>query len=103
MVIEFNNGESLQTYLNKYDKIIVDVYAKWCGPCKLLSNELDQLANKHTNWTILRIDSDIHSQLLVGYNIRAIPTVFIVVNGKIVNKFVGFKPLAEIEKLVEKH
>lgn len=104
MIIELRPGEDLQTLLNKStNKIIVDVYAKWCGPCKMLASQLEVFANQHSDWTIIRVDSDVHSALAATYHVHAVPSMFIVVDGKVVEQVIGYKPLAEIEAIAKKY
>lgn len=104
MIVELKPGEDLQTVLNRLPKkVIVDVYAKWCGPCKMLSAELEAFAKNHEDWAILRVDSDVHSALAAEYHIHAVPTACIVIDGWGKESFVGYKPLAEIEAITKKY
>ena len=104
MIAELKPGEDLQTVLNRLSKkIIVDVYAKWCGPCKMLSAELEKFAKAHEDWAILRVDSDVHSALAAAYHVHAVPTIYIVIDGEGVEQHVGYIPLSEIEQITKKY
>ena len=104
MIIELKPGEDLQTVLNKMpNKVIVDVYTKWCGPCKMLSAQLEQFVKTHQDWAILRVDSDVHSDLAAAYHVHAVPTMHFVINGTSVEEVVGYKPLEEIENIARKY
>ncbi len=69
----------------------------------MLASQLEVFANQHSDWTIIRVDSDIHSALAATYHVHAVPTMFIVVDGKNVEQVVGYKPLAEIENITKKY
>lgn len=104
MIIELQKGEDIQTVLNRISrKVIVDVYAKWCGPCKMLETQLQAFTNAHPDWSVLRVDSDVHSEAAAQYGIHAVPTMFIVIDGTATERIIGYKSLAEIENITKKY
>lgn len=78
--------------------VIVDFYATWCGPCKMLSPILEELGEKYQ---IKKINVDENEELARENGIMSIPTVFIYKDGELINKFIGYKTKEEIEKLIE--
>lgn len=102
MIIEFNN-QSLEQLLKDNNKVIIDLYATWCGPCQMLATQLEAFAKQHNDWTIIRVDSDKHNDVTSLYNLQAVPTMIIVVNNEFKEKIIGFKPLIEIEKITSKY
>lgn len=103
MIIEFKPKDDINYFISKYDKILIDVYATWCGPCKMLAPQLEEFAKVHEDWTVIRIDSDANSKIAASFNVQAVPTMIIVSKGKVVDTIVGFKPLVEIEKITNKY
>jgi thioredoxin 1 len=79
--------------------VIVDFYATWCGPCQMLSPILEELKEKYT---VKKINVDEEIELAKENAIMSIPTVFIYKDGKLINKFIGYKTKEEIEKLIPK-
>ncbi|ESN91569.1 hypothetical protein HELRODRAFT_70377 [Helobdella robusta] len=82
---------------------IVDFYATWCGPCKLLIPKLEQIVAKNEGKVVLaKIDIDVHTDIADSYRVSAVPTVIAMKNGKELDKFVGFKDDSTLETFVEK-
>lgn len=79
---------------------IVDFWAKWCGPCKILGPILDKIAEENSNIQVIKVDVDENSELSAKYEIRSIPTVFIYKDGLKVDSFFGMKKKDEILKLI---
>ena len=84
--------------------VLVDIWATWCGPCKMLSPVIDEVG-AHFGESVLvgKIDADANSDVVKELGVRNIPTVLIYKDGEIVDRFVGFKNKNEITALVEKH
>lgn len=83
------------------DKItIVDFWAAWCGPCKMLGPILDNVAKERPDIQVVKVDVDSNSDLSVEYGIRSIPAVYIFKNNEQINKFVGVKSKEDILKLI---
>lgn len=81
---------------------LVDFYAEWCGPCKMLGPVLEEIANDRGDFKIVKIDVDKHDDLARKYGVMSVPTMLIVKNGEIKKSMVGFLPkdviLNEINK-----
>ena len=75
---------------------LVDFYADWCGPCKMLGTVLENIENVN----IIKVNTDTHQELATKNGIMSIPTVFIYKDGSLVNKFIGFKSKEEIESIL---
>ena len=77
--------------------VMVDFYADWCGPCKMLSPVLEQLAADHTEIKIAKVNVDEEPALAERYRVRGIPHVVMFRNGKVAEQVLGYKPKAALE------
>lgn len=100
MIIKDFDQSKFDELLNK-DIVILDFYATWCGPCKMLSPELDMLSEKRKDITICKIDVDSYGEIARKYGIMTIPTLVLYKKGEMVKKNVGFMPLDAIEEWIE--
>lgn len=90
-----------KTLVDSGAAIIVDFYASWCGPCKLLAPRLETLAKQHKNVTFVKVDVDHAPELSEEYQVSAMPTVMGFHAGKRVDLIVGFNN-TKITELVQK-
>lgn len=95
-MIEYLSGQKLEDALTN-DLTLVDYFASWCGPCKMLGMELEEL----TNIKILKVDVDEHSDLAQAHGVMSVPTVEIYKDKKQVKSFIGYKNKAEIEEILK--
>ena len=81
---------------------LVDFYADWCGPCKMMSPIVDEIADERTDVTVAKVNVDESSELASRFDVVSIPTLIIFKNGKESNRIIGARPkaaiLAELEK-----
>ena len=80
----------------KDGKWIVDFYADWCGPCKMLGSILEE-----TDYNILKVNTDKFQELSFSFGVMSIPTLIIFNNGEEIRKSIGFIPKEEIDKLMD--
>ena len=73
----------------KEGKVVVDLFATWCGPCKMLSPILDEISEEIKTTKFYKIDVDDNQDVAREYNVMSIPTVLIFENGELKNKIVG--------------
>lgn len=99
MTIYYNN-ENINDLI-KDGVVVLDFYATWCGPCKMLSPILEELANE-MNLTLVKIDVDMHEELSKEYKVMSIPSVFIYKDGNLINNFVGFKNKEDLKEILSK-
>jgi thioredoxin len=86
----------------KFEKLtIVDFWAVWCGPCRVLKPLLHKIAGEHPEIQLLTVDVDVNQELAAQYDINSIPAVFMFKNGEIVDNFVGVMPENEILEKIE--
>lgn len=83
--------------------VLVDFWAEWCGPCKILGPVLERLAEKYkSRWELAKLNTESNPQIAAQYGIRSIPNVKLFVDGKVVNEFVGALPEGAIEQWLKK-
>ena len=83
--------------------MLVDFYADWCGPCKMMAPFVDQLANEKQGVALVaKLDTDRAQRTASGFNIRGIPTVIVFRNGKEAARQTGAVPKAGLEQLLAK-
>ena len=95
--VNYNEFEEL----TKSGTVVVDFFATWCGPCKMLAPVLEELSNEETEVTFLKVDIDEEELLAEKYNIQAVPTVLVFKDGRVVNKQLGFAPKAVLKNLLK--
>lgn len=91
----FNEENFENEVLNTRETVIVDFYADWCGPCKMMSPIIDKIAEE-TNIKVGKINVDYNPHLAEKYNVMSIPTIIIFKQGNIAKTFVGVTDKAQI-------
>lgn len=102
MKIRSLNTEELEKAIEDNEILLVDMYAEWCGPCKMLAPVLEDIATKyHPNIKVVKVDIDKFQESAEKYNVRSVPTTLFFYNGKLKQTIVGFQPKARFESIVE--
>ncbi len=99
MLIHLGNQSQFEN-VTKEGIVLVDFFASWCGPCKMLSPELEKLAEEDKDINVVKVDIDEFNQLAAQYDVRAVPTLILFKDGKPVSKGMGFKPLPSLKQFV---
>lgn len=81
--------------------VLVDFFATWCGPCKMLAPVLEELSQAYEGKArIIKVDVDKEQELAGQYGVMSIPTMILFKNGEVVKQVVGFQPKPQIENLI---
>ena len=98
---EINAGNFQDEVLNSQEPVLLDFWASWCGPCRMVSPLLDQIAQEHPEWKVGKINVDEEQSLAAQFGIMSIPTLVVMKDGKVANQAVGVMPKEAIEDLVK--
>ena len=81
--------------------VLVDFWASWCGPCKMIGPIIDQIADERSDIKVGKINVDEEQELAVQFKVMSIPTLLVFKDGKVVNQSLGAKPKAAILALLD--
>ena len=95
-VINVNLNNFDEEVLKSNIPVIVDFWASWCGPCRMVGPILEEIANEHPEIKVVKINVDEQGELASSFGIMSIPTLMVFKNGEVVNKSVGVKTKNEI-------
>ena len=96
-------NESNFTDMTGKGLVLVDFFATWCGPCKMLSPVLEDLASDRDSIAIVTVDIDESMNLARQYGIMSVPTLVLMKDGKILAKTSGFQPKDSIQRWIDEH
>jgi thioredoxin 1 len=103
MAFEFTDTNFSETAL-KEGVSVVDFWAEWCGPCRLVSPIIDQLASEYDGKALIgKVNVDHNPEISMKYGVRSIPTILIFKDGEIVEKHVGTATKATLEEKIAAH
>ena len=82
--------------LNNEKPVLLDFYADWCGPCRMLAPILDEIAQDHPEYVIAKVNVDENPELANRYGVMSIPSVFVFDKGQLINQSLGVKPKQQL-------
>ena len=80
--------------------VLLDFFALWCGPCKMIAPVLDEIAQEREDIKVCKVNVDEEPELAAQYQVSSIPTLFVIKDGQVVNQSLGAKPKAQILEML---
>ena len=102
MIIEITKDNFQAEVLNSDKPVLIDFWASWCGPCKMLSPVVDQIADEHPEIKVGKVNVDDEGELASQFGIMSIPSLLFFKGGKVVDQSVGVRPKPFIEEMISK-
>ncbi len=103
MLRHINEKEFEKEVIQNKGIVLVDFFATWCPPCKMLSPVLEEISESRGPYEIVKINIDENLNVSSEYNIEVVPTMLVFKNGKVIDKAVGYMPKDEIVNMLNKH
>ena len=91
-----------ETLIKENNNVIIDFYATWCGPCKMLAPIFEQVSQEKENVTFVKVDVDELRDLAMEYRIASVPTVILFKDGEFIAQTMGFRPKQQFTDALEK-
>ena len=102
MSVKKINEKEFKEIISNNDKVLIDCYADWCGPCKMISPIIDELSEEIKNCKFYKLNVDEAEEVSREYGIMSIPTILIFENKEEKERIIGFKPKEELESIINK-
>ena len=104
MALQITDSNFQEEVLNSDKVAVVDFWAEWCGPCRIVGPIIEQLATEYEGQAVIgKVDVDSNPEISMKYGIRNIPTILFLKNGEIVDKQVGAVPKSVLEQKLKAH
>lgn len=100
--INLNLSNFNEEITNTDKLVLIDFFATWCGPCKMLSPIISEIANEYSNSVkVCKVNIDENQDLALKYNIMSVPTLIFLKNGQVVKSSIGFCPKSELDSIIK--
>ena len=101
MSVQKITNENFNSIKNQNKPILLDFYADWCGPCRMVGPIIEEIANERDDIIVGKINVDQNPDLAAAFGVSTIPTLVVMKNGEIVNRSAGARPKPQILALLE--
>ncbi len=99
-VIKINKENFASEVLNSNKPVLLDFYADWCGPCRMVGPIVSEIANERSDVKVGKINVEEQPELAAQFQVMSIPMLAVIKNGKLENKVVGYRPKEQIEAML---
>ncbi|MBS5733638.1 MAG: thioredoxin [Clostridiales bacterium] len=99
ITIDKNNFE--EEVVNSTKPVLLDFWASWCGPCRMVSPIVDEIAQEHPEIKVGKVNVDEQQELAAAFSVMSIPTLFVLKDGKIVKQATGARPKEQILEMLK--
>lgn len=96
------NKNNYQQIINSGKTVLLDFYADWCGPCRMVSPIVEEISNENTQVAVGKINVDEEPELAAAFSVTSIPMLVVMKDGKIVNQAVGARPKSQIVAMLDR-
>ena len=100
-VITLEKDNYVDEVLKSEKPVLLDFYAEWCGPCRMVSPIVDEIANEHPEIKVCKVNVDEQPELAEEFEVMSIPSLFVVKNGEVVAGHTGAMPKAQILEMLK--
>ena len=99
-VIKINKGNFQNEVINSESTVLLDFYADWCGPCRMVGPIVSEIANERNDVKVGKINVDEQPELAAQFQVMSIPMLAVIKNGKLENRVVGYRSKEQIEAML---
>ena len=99
-VVEVSSEQFVSEVEQHSGKVLVDFYAPWCGPCKMIAPVVEQISTEFSELKVVKVNADNAQELMAKFGIRGIPTLLLIDNGEVIATKVGAASVSQIREFV---
>ena len=99
--LNINKNNFVEEVMNSEKPVLVDFWASWCGPCRMVIPVVEKIAEEYPEYKVVKVNVDEEQELAAQFGVMSIPTLMVVTHGEVVNKSVGAKNKQQILAMLE--